>query len=216
MTQVAEPTLGWEHLVTPGHVRAARIRRVQPMLIATAIVLMLFGWLLIGIFQPGRVANDRSKILASEVERRQRVALETFSGLAKPRIGMSQVAALPAASSLADRQARILAELNRSDSVPADLGLKDVAPPTFWRVPWKAGELYTTARGNVRLVGGLVNAGSADAPLPGRWLAAFRDAGDGWQAVTIEGPDFVQLPDTPSVAIETIPVTLDPLLATKD
>ncbi len=215
MTDPATP-MGWQQLVTDGHVRAARVRRLQPGLIAAAVLLLLAGWWLLEAADAPKAKNDRAGVLREEVERRQLPALIAFGGLPAPRIGESRLKELPLASSLPEIQRRILTELDRADQVPADLKFKEVEPSAFWRIPWKPSEMVTTGSGRARLVGGLVNSGTAEAPIPEGWLAAFREKDDKWQGVTILGPGFVQLPQTDAVPIEQIAITLGPLLKTKE
>jgi hypothetical protein len=215
MTERAE-TFGWELLVTDGHVRAARVRRLRPRLIAASAVLLLAGWWLLEVADPPKAENDRASVLTEAVERNRLPATIAFGGLPAPRVGISRLKELPLADTLPAMQGRILTELDRADRVPTDLKIREVDPSVFWRVPWKAGEMVTTGNRGARLVGGLVNAGNPDFPIAARWLAAFREQDDRWTAVTIQGPDFVEPPGTPAVAIEEIPITLRPLLKTKE
>lgn len=215
MTKVGEAPLGWEQLVTDGHVRAARVRRIQPFLIAVAIALMLLGWILMGLVEPSKAENDRARMLGEQVQQQQWRAIDAFAGMPPPSIGESKIMALPLASSLADMQTRILTELNRANDVPKDLKLQAVEPSVFWRVPWKPGEAVTSSSGSVRIVGTLVNTGTTEYGNVARWLGVFRRQNGEWKAVSIAADGFVEIEGTPTTPIEAIPVTLSPLLRTK-
>lgn len=210
--------LGWQQLVTDGHVRAARVRRIQPMLIAIAIVLMLVGWFLLGLVEPSKTENNRAHVLVGEVTRQQVKATYAFAGMPPPRVGYSKLATLPHFATLGDTQKRILTELDRADGVPKDMGIKEVTPSAFWRVPWKPGEMVTSGSGDVRVIGALVNSSIVDPDVPdlGRWLGVFRKRNGSWSAISIEAPGFVGIEGTAVVPINAIPVTLAPLLKTKE
>lgn len=208
--------LGWENLVTDGHVRAARIRRAQPYLVTLAVICMLVGWVLLTSVRASKSENNRTEVLGAEVDRQQRKAIDAFAYMPPPRIGQSQLAKLPSAENIPEIQKKVLDELNRVGDVPADLKIETVEPSAFWRVPWKAGQFVSAAGGGVRIVGAVVNTGSSDYPDPARWMAVFRRASGDWQVATISGPDFISVPETLQVVVGQIPVTLSPILKTKE
>ena len=216
----SEPRLAWEDLVTEGHVRAARMRRVQPILIAVSVAAMLLGWYLLSGIEPTRVENNRAEILFESVEAQQRRAAYAFGGMPAPRIGRSQVAASPLASDAPTLQRRILDELNLTSELPSDLpnGLRLVAvePNVFWRRPWRARALIATRSSDVVLAGTIMNSGSAEFPMAERWIGVFRRRDGQWESVTIGATGFVTSADFPLVGIRDIPLTLSPLLETEE
>jgi hypothetical protein len=210
------PPLAWEELVTQGHVLAARLRRRQPLLIGVAGGMMRAGWLRWGPAKRAETRNDRARVLAAEVQQIQWRAVHAFAGLPPPRIGRSELAALPPASGLGEVQQRLLEGLNADGKVAAELNFRQVEPRDFWRTAWKPGETITASDGSVRIVGRLTNSGTSDFPRAARWLGVFREQDGEWTSVSVQGTDFVGIPGTPSVAVETIPVTLAPLLQTEE
>lgn len=209
--------LGWEQLVTDGHVRAARVRRIQPVLVTLAIALMVVGWTLMGAanrFQSGG-SSARQEALSTVVQQRQWRAIDAFAGMPAPRVGKSQIKTLPLAATLTTTQSRIITELNRAGEVPEDLHLREVEPSEFWRVPWKPGELITTHSGSVRIVGGLINRGSAEYGDVARWLGVFSRQSGEWKGLSIIAPGFFAVEGLPTASIASIPVTLEPILRTK-
>lgn len=216
----SEEPLGWQTLVTDGHVRAARIRRVQPWLISAAVISILVGWQLLGSIAPSKAENDRDRVLYAAVESQRRLAQYAFSRMPAPSVGRSRVAASPASSEVATFEAQILESLDRTGELPEQLPngprIRSVESPAFWRTPWSAGELVASSATRVRIVGGIVNSGSPDFPVAERWLAVFRRGATRWEAVWIAAPGFVGAPETPGVGIRDIPVTLSQLLETEE
>lgn len=208
--------LGWEHLVTEGHVRAARLRRVQPVMILAAVILMVLGLALFSIVKPPTLKNQRVNLLNAQIERQQRRTLEVFSGLPAPRIKRSALKDQMSLEALTDANEQILAELNRRGAPPTSLTIDQVSPAVFWRVAWPQRRIVMTGDSKVKLAGALINVASPDAPQAGRFLGIYRRTDGVWTMVTVEAPDFYGLAAQPSVRIETVPVTLRPLLKTKD
>lgn len=213
--QASRP-LGWEHLITDGHVRAARLRRAQPALILTALMLMMLGLFFLWVVKPPTMKNERAGVLDAQVEREQRRVLEVFSGLPAPRIHRSALKDLMLLEPLTAANQQIITELNRTGQAPKAVAIDEVSPSAFWRAPWPQTRIVMTGNGKVKLAGALVNIGTVDAPQPARLLAVYRKKGDDWRMVTVQGPDFITLAPYPSVPIETIPVTVRPLLKTKE
>lgn len=206
----------WEQLVTEAHVRAARLRRIQPLLVGIAIAMMIIGVFILQRIKPPEVENDRLKTLTTYVERQQWRVLEAFSGLPRPRISPSEVARLIDGPATFTLHQEILTELNRAGDLPANPKLREVEPSAFWRSPWPKDRLVWTGSGDVRVVGGLVNAGDAEFPAPARVIIVYRRHGDDWTAVTVDAPGFISFVETPPVPIQTLPITLKPVLKLKE
>lgn len=206
----------WEQLVTEAHVRAARLRRIQPLLVGTAIAMMITGVFILQNIKPPEVENDRLKTLTTYVDRQQWRVLEAFSGLPQPRISPSEVPRLIEGPAMVTLHQEVLTELNRAGDLPANPKLGEVEPSAFWRSPWPKDRFVWTGSGDVRVVGGLFNAGNAEFPSPMRILFVYRRHGDDWTAVTVAGPDFISLAGTPHVPIQTLPITLKPVLKLKE
>ena len=208
--------LPWEQLVTEGHVRAARLRRVQPVLIGIATALIIVGVLLMLTIKPPQVENNRAKTLSTYVERQQWRVLEAFSGLPQPRLMPSEVANLVPGQAVLTIHKESLAGLNRTGDFPPQTLVQEVEPSAFWRAPWPKNKLIRIGKGDTYLLGGLINAGAEDYPQPRRIIVIYRRHGQDWSAVTVIAPDFAALPDTPRAPIESFPITLKPIIKLKE
>ncbi|MGP1354053.1 MAG: hypothetical protein ACTS1Z_12085 [Parasphingopyxis sp.] len=208
--------LGWEQLVTDGHVRAARVRRIQPVLVGLGIFLILLGWWTFSSIETSATENNRASTLQGEVERQQREARLALAGLPAPSVAREDLSQIPTTDQATEIERQMLDSLNASNEVPASLpnglDVQSLDTEAFWNDAWEAGTAYVVDTRRVKLLGVILNGGSAEYPQLQRWLAVFRHADGDWEVVYISAPDFIGPPDTPSVDIGEIPITLRPVL----
>lgn len=216
MSLSQQESLDWERLVTDGHVRAARIRKAQPWIVALAIILTLIGWGAMSSISGYEGVNDRETTLSGEVEKRRLEAQRAFAGLPPPSVDEQDKTSIMLASELPALQSDILTGLKQDDEIPSNAHVKIVDDEEFWRTPWNPNEVVGATGSSVRIVGAVINSGDAEFPNIGRWLAVFRKKDGEWDVVTIDYDGFVSVPDTASTQIDKIPVTLSPILDTGD
>ncbi|MEO1169889.1 MAG: hypothetical protein AAFW97_14370 [Pseudomonadota bacterium] len=208
--------LGWEQLVTDGHVRAARVRRIQPVLVGLGIFLILLGWWSFSSIETSATENNRASTLQGEVDRQQREARLALAGLPAPSVGREDLSRIPTTEQATEIERQMLDTLDASNEVPAalpnDLDVQSLDAEAFWNDAWEPGTAYVVDTRRVKLLGVILNGGSAEYPQLQRWLAVFRRAEDRWDVVYISAPDFIGPPETPSVEIGEIPITLRPVL----
>lgn len=210
------PPQVWESLVTPGHVNAARLRRLQPWLLAIGLVLILLGQRMLTEVRPEVAVNNREIVLDKEMRKVRRTAEEAFLLIPSPAVRRSQLARLVPADSLAETHKLILQELNRTGELPKRVKYSKVSASEFWRTEWPADRIIIAQNSKLKLVGAIFNAGTAEFPVPARWLSVYSRRPGGWENVAIYGGDFVGLQDQPIVNAGDIPVTLKPLLKTRE
>ncbi|HUA87894.1 MAG TPA: hypothetical protein VL994_00570, partial [Steroidobacteraceae bacterium] len=87
----------WEVLVTDGHVRATRLRRAQPWIIALGLVLIWAGLWIVHAGPEIRVAASLPGLLQERVGQAQQAAATPFSQLQPPQLSAQDLQRLPSA-----------------------------------------------------------------------------------------------------------------------
>jgi hypothetical protein len=219
ISKPAQPAdaLSWEALVTDGHVRAERLRRAGPRIIATGVLLLLVGFWLghTGLrLVPAAVLPDaRNALLSADMEAVQAPATHAFDNLPLPQVMRKEANSLAPASQLPQVVAATLASLNKTGSLPdSQIKFSHLTPQAFWTQPWPHTVLAATGADDITLVGAIVNTGTVDAPYIARWLGVFRKVGSTWQYASLTGTGFLIVPGYPSVQAGDIPMTLQAVL----
>ncbi len=209
------PPLAWESLVTDGHVRAARLRWLQPWLYGLGLLALLAGMWMFGQIKPHAAVNNRDDRLYAQVAAAQRKALIAFNGLAQPTIREEDLPKVLTGERIKAGIEAIRVELNRSDALPGkdQLPIQLESPSEFWRKPWPIDRFVATGKGDVKIVG--VIGRSDDSAERGRWMGVYRKRGGTWSLVSVVGEGFENFSDYPAVSITDIPITLKPLLKTR-
>lgn len=165
----------WELLVTDGHVRAARLRRVQPWLIAMGLVLIWLGYLIVRAgpdLAPGMPATAK---VQERLMQLQQHADTTFNRL--PQLALSPEAqkSLPPAREVTEVVAAITKALNATGDLPADeIKFQEIEDAdAFWQGEWGLEQVNWLREGDTLLVSGNVSTGSPDYPQPARWAGLF-------------------------------------------
>lgn len=209
--------LAWELLVTDGHVRAARVRWMQPWLVALALIFIFLSIYLALVVHPTAHDSGLSESGGAEdagVRLRDRVAA---TERLLPSLGVAQEEGrtLPLLSDVGPHVVTpLLAELNRSGRLGnGDLPVATRSIDDFWRKPWPHdASLVGAGSGDVRLVGAVINRGNAAFVSGGRWLGIFRKRHGEWQVASAEDAGFLPATGYPATALEAIPLTLRPVL----
>jgi len=176
----------WESLVTDGHVRAARLRRLQPWLIALGLILIWIG-LWIARAGPQIGANTSfQQILQQRVMDARMHADNTLNSL--PRLAMQtpEAKSLPPVRELEEVIETIRKSLNESNDLPEDdIDFKELDDEDFWKGDWGTERIVYMKDGNTYLVGANVNTGNENYPQPARWLGAFKQVKSAWEYTTL-------------------------------
>jgi hypothetical protein len=206
--------LAWEQLVTEGHVRAARLRWMQPWLVTIGAGFLVIGfYLAAGVSVPVASVSATDE-LASEVSAAQKPVIAAINSLPKLQFGDGAAPQLVAAGEVgAALIPLILEELKKTNRLPSDQIEIAITPVNeFWRKEWPHDKLIATGNDSVKLVGAVVNAGGETYITPRRWLGIFRKASGKWQYATADGGEFIEIGNQPHVAPEAIPITLASVL----
>jgi hypothetical protein len=205
--------LTWELLVTDGHVRAARLRRLQPWIIALAIVLLVGGAIVIGLapsIQPATSVSSRVQLKLAQIQRRAEVAF-TALGRLTPRI--DDPARLPPDREIPDVVKAMLASLTASGDLPeGNLTFKHIDEDAFWAGNWGTQQVSYLKSGGVYLLAAYAHVGPSNSTQPVRWVGAAKKINDKWQYATIAWNGLYMPPGLPGVSPQSIAVSLDAFL----
>ncbi len=212
-----EPSgLPWESLVTDGHVRAARLRAVQPALITLAIFAVLLGFYLAlivrektaGGYVPAMQAGgDPGAPVRAAVAGLPPLQVLPAEGRTLAPFKQIGEAVIPA----------LLDELNRSGRLGTQaIHVASLSTEDFWRKPWPHDALVSTGEGDVRLVGAVANQGSAYYVNGTRWLGVFSKRHGEWRFLSAAMPGFSIAAGQPATPLENIPLTLKPVLPAEE
>ena len=205
----------WEHLVTEGHVRAARLRRVSPAFLAlSALLVALSG--MYAIYQPPvSVALASPDLLMSQ--RKQQLIQEVQARFLKaPLLSVSSadLQEFPPEDQLPAVLKALKDSLQSTGSLPSTFPITAAKDPdAFWSWDWPYKSVVSLDRGDLRAFGAVVASTPPNgASRPVRWLAIFRKTSSGWNDVDVRANGFVILKDEPQVSPSDIPVSLNELM----
>jgi type II secretory pathway pseudopilin PulG len=199
--------------VTEGHVRAARLRRLQPWIIALAIVLLVAGFIVIGLapnIQPATSVASRVQQRLMQIHARAEAA---FTALAKlpPRVDDPQ--RLPPDREIREVVDALLASLTKSGDLPeGNLTFKQIDEDAFWAGNWGTERVSYLESGDTYLLGAYAHVGAAGSTQPVRWVGAVKKIDGKWQYASIGWGGLYMPPGLPSVPPQSIAVSLDPFL----
>ncbi len=179
----------WEQLVTDGHVRAARLRAVQPVLLWVAIVLCVIGGFGALVVDGPVVREFERQGERGQLADRRRVETACFN---LPDIDLEQGEALKLAPAFEiERVVQLIVDgLNDDGRVPEVLPVLKVDRQGFWDFGWPVDRLGSFRKGNVILVGAVVAderqvSATRKARSPVRWIGVFRQSGGKWNGVSL-------------------------------
>jgi hypothetical protein len=199
----------WEQLVTDGHVRAARLRRLQPWIIALGLVML---WVGIFISQLAPKIQPQSSV-ASRIQERlaqsQQRAAAAFTQLSQVPQHVDKPESLPPASEIPDVVKAMLQSLSSDNKLPTDsLTVQEAKRDAFWSADWGTERVNYLRSGDTYLFGAYAHLGSSAAPQPVRWVGAFTRTSGKWLYASIAGPSLYVPPGLPGTRPEAVSLTL--------
>ena len=215
VSAAAQPprALLWELLVTEGHVRAARLRRIQPWIIVTALLCVWGGiWVarLAPAIQPQTSVAMRIQQRLTEIQAREAFA---FTLLSRAPLRPEQPDRLPPVSQIPQVVQALLGSLNDTGSLPEQslkLGKLDAAD--FWAGHWPTEQVSYVKSGGTYLLGAYAHVGPSTSVQPVRWLGALKRIDGKWQYASLGGTGTYVPPGLPSTSPQSISLSLEPFL----
>lgn len=209
----------WELLVTDGHVRAARLRRLQPWIIALGIILLWVGFVIVQLgpdLAPGMPAEAK---LQERVGKLQQHAETTFQKIPPLTLSADAQKSLPPAKEIAELVTAITRSLNETGDLPEDelkfAEFEEVED--VWKGDWGLEKLNYARDGDNLLVAGNVSVGTPAYPQPSRWMGLFHRganlAGDDvWVYVSIISGNLFAPRELAYVSPSEVPLSLQAFL----
>ena len=208
----AEP-LTWELLVTEGHVRAARLRRLQPWIIALAVLLLVSGVLVSGLapsIQPKTSVASRIQQRLGQMQMRAAAAFTTLSKLA-PRLPKPD--RLPADREILEVIPALLSSLNASGDLPeGNLTFGKIDEDAFWAGEWGTERVSYLKSGDTYLLAAYAHAGPATSTQPVRWVGIVKKISGKWQYASLAWSGLYMPPGLPGTSPQSVALSLDPFL----
>jgi hypothetical protein len=203
----------WEYLVTDGHVRSTRLRRLQPWIIALGIILVQLGLIIIRLAPLIRPEESVAAILLKRVSVAQSRANIAFKGLAQPSFAPEDLASLPPAKEVAEVIDATLRSLQQTDTLPDDLiNFVEMEPETLWKGDWGIERVNHVKSGDMYLLAANLNSGSESRPKPVRWVGIFKKLNGTWQYTSIAVSGMYVPQKFLQVEPSAIPIALGPVL----
>lgn len=205
--------LTWELLVTDGHVRAARLRRLQPGIIAFAILLLVGGAIVIGLapnIQPATSVASRIQQKLADIHRRAELA---FTALGQLPLRVERPDRLPPDREIREVVDAMLASLASSGDLPqGNLTFEQIDEDAFWAGNWGTERVSYLESGDTYLLGAYAHVGPSGSTQPVRWVGAVKKIDGKWQYASIGWGGLYMPPGLASVPPQSIAVSLDPFL----
>lgn len=214
-TSMTPTPLLWELLVSEGHVRAARIRRLQPWIIVLGMLLIGVGIKITGLAPAIRPSSTVAERIGQRLSRIQTTASAVFTALTAAPLRPQHPDRLPPVDEIPQVVQTLLASLNGSNKLAFDtVTLEKAKPKVFWSGDWPTEQLEYLKGSGLYLVAAEAHAGSSAYPQPVRWIGAFKKIGSKWQYVTLAWPGLYVPPGYPSALPPSLPLSLRSLLPT--
>lgn len=203
----------WESLVTDGHVRAARIRRLQPWMFVLGLLLIWIGVLVAGLAPAVRPSNSVVAIVQQRVGALQQRANAAFATLPRPALDAAALEKLPPVKEISEVIAATQQSLDKSGDLADDqIQFKEIEADAFWRGAWGSEQVSYLKSGSFYLVAALATSGSGNYLQAQRWVGAFKKFSGKWEYTTISTAGLYQPPQLPAVAPANIALSLKSLL----
>lgn len=203
----------WESLVSEGHVRSVRLRRLQPWILGAGLLLIWLGIWVASLAPPVRSDSSVLSILQQRVAKARARAEAALAGVPRPALGPAESASLPPYAELPELIDTTLQSLERSGALPTDtLDFVETERASFWKGQWVVERVHYAKSGDFVLVAGYVNVGTATRPQPARWMGAFKKFGDKWQYGSLAGGGLYAPRPYPALRAGDLSLSMAPLL----
>jgi len=208
-----EAPLLWESLVTDGHVRAARLRRVQPWIVGLGVLLLWLGFWIASRAPTVRTDASAGASLQERIAKSHTRANAALAAVPRLAPNAPVAGSLPPLSEVAGVIEQTLQSLDKSGGLPTTtFDFVETDRQALWKGDWTAERVHYARDGDVMLVAATVNAGSAARVQPMRWMGAFKKFGSRWQYTSLAGAGFFVPREYPAVQPAQIAQSLAPLL----
>ena len=199
----------WEQLVTDGHVRAARLRRLQPWILISGLALIWIGARVAGLAPVVRPTASIAGIVQEKASALHRQAVSAFGTIPRSVLSKEDAGKLPPVSEVVELIRAIQKSLDASSDLDEHaIHFKELGTDDLWKGNWGVAQAGYLKSGDFYLVVANVAAGSEANPQPMRWVGAFREFDGKWQYVTLAGPGFFQPPGFPAVRADGLALSL--------
>ena len=203
----------WELLVTDGHVRAARLRRAQPWVIALGLILLWAGIWVVHAGPEIRSTASLPQLLQERLAQAQLVATAPFSQLQSLQVSPAELQRLPDAAELPELIETLRKSLQNQGRPPStEIDVTELEPAAFFAGRWEPEHVVYVNSGHTYLFGAMIHRGSATSPQPARWIGVMKRLDGQWQYATVAAGNSIGPANLPSVAPGAIPLTLQPLV----
>lgn len=199
--------------MTDGHVRAARLRRIQPWIIVTALLCVWGGiWVarLAPAIQPQTSVAMRIQQRLSQIQAREALA---FNLLSRAPLRPEQPDRLAPVGEIPRVVQALLGALNDSGSLPEkSVKLGKLDAQAFWAGNWPTEQVSYVKSGGTYLLGAYAHVGPSTSVQPVRWLGALKKIDGKWQYASLAGAGTYIPPRLPSTSPQSISLSLEPFL----
>lgn len=203
----------WESLVSDGHVRSARLRRLQPWVLAAGLLLIWLGAWVASLAPGTRHETSVLAILQQRIAKVQTRADAAMAALPRPALTPADLAALPPFAEVDEVIQATLQSLDKSGDLPSDtFDFVETDREALWKGEWRSEKLHYLRSGDLIVVAAHVNVGNAARAQPSRWMGAFRKFGDKWQYCSLAGPGLYLPRQHQTVRPRDLPLSLSPVL----
>jgi hypothetical protein len=212
-TAASTGPLTWELLVTDGHVRAARLRRIQPWIVVAAALLLLAGFWVAGLAPGIQPKSSVASIVGEKLAQLQTRATAAFTGLASLAPRVDRPDRLPPEREIPEVVRALMTSLGSAGELPSgNLTFTRVDAADFWAGTWGIGQVSYLKSGDTYLLGAYVHLGPSTSTQPVRWVGAVKKVAGKWQYASLGWTNLYLPPGLPSTSPQAIALSLDPFL----
>lgn len=207
----------WELLVTDGHVRAARLRRLQPWIIGLGIVLLWLGVVIMRLGPDLAQGASASMKLQERLMKLQQHAETSFQKIPPPALSPDAMKQLPPAKEVVEVIEATTKSLQASGDLEGDVKFKEIEEEAFWKGDWGTEQVNYLRDGNELLVAANVSVGAPNYPQAARWIGLFHRGetvkGDKqWTYASLAAGNVFVPREKPYVAPGQVALSLSPFL----
>lgn len=229
----------WEQLVTDGHVRARRLRRLQPWLIALGFVLIWAGVLVIQLGPVPAAEVSAAEIVGQRLAGLRSHAASQVAQLPPLDVDEAEASALLRRDELAAFVGAVQAQLAENGRLPEAWRPDPPAPPAtgeatedaevverpgvilrepgrredLFNATWASGEVLFQRNRRTVVLAGLVNVGSPQSARPMRWMVMYRRIDGEWSHALLQAQNlFASVPEVPAIPLSAVVMPLRPFL----